>query len=266
MINQIYVNSTDSYIICTIRASFHISEIKGAVLLIPGFSQSMCDIDYFMTKLANMLNDQGYATMQIDICGHGDSYGDLAVLNCETVKKNIASAYEYLKEWCNRKPIIGVARGLYANILCVNNLSSMFNYIIGINPVIAKLCIDDSKCKKNKICNFSDLIANDEMYDYLFTLLGAEKTNIIGQRINTSFIYEALYYINNALFPNNAVILSSYNDDMQMEKLTSPNLKQNVKYMSERCFVRDHEWQENLANIIVNSIKEMDYEDTFSNK
>src|SRR5690554_7464647 len=116
MINQVFLKSYNSHIMCILKSKYSISEVKGVAVLLPGFSQNASDIDYFLTNLSNELNSQGYATIQVDLYGHGDSYGHLSDLDVQIVEYNILSVYEYAKKLYNDKPIIGISRGIYGNM------------------------------------------------------------------------------------------------------------------------------------------------------
>lgn len=128
-------------------------EIRGAVLLLPGFGMHMCDVDYFMSKLARKLSASGMYTLLLDPYGHGDSYGELEECTIASLKEDIMMGIEHCKTVSNN--IYAISRGLIANLLvsaekCVN--------IIGLSP----MCVD-----KNLISDFVLPKENTEIYQYI---------------------------------------------------------------------------------------------------
>lgn len=259
MISQLYLKSGYTHIMCILRSIYEMHLTKGVVILIPGFSQSSSDIDYFMTNLSNVLNRQGYVTVQVDIYGHGDSYGDLSELTVRIMQDNVISVYEYVKSVFNDKPIYAISRGFYGNLLCDENLSIGFSKMICINPVIAKLDIKDYiKCKKDELIEISERISLNSSLENLFAALGAENTNLRGQCIKGSLLWEIADIINYKWGqPANVIILSSYNDQNRINRaMNCGETELTVDYISNHCFVRDADWQFELINFAVAIIEE----------
>jgi alpha-beta hydrolase superfamily lysophospholipase len=67
----------------------------GAVILLAGFSQPMCDVDYFMSKLARQLAGNGLFVAQVDPRGHGDSGCELANVDLDTLREDITIINQY---------------------------------------------------------------------------------------------------------------------------------------------------------------------------
>lgn len=271
MINQFFLASAGSHILCTVKSACHIDEVKGFVLLLPGFSQSSSDIDYFLTNLSNELNLLEYGTVQIDLFGHGDSYGKLPKLNLKIIEDNILSVYSYIsEELCINKPIIGVARGIYANILSNERISNKFDKTICINPVVVHLGSLDLDCWKNELeIEISNIINTDKSLKDLFVLMGAELTNLSGQKISSIFLDEILEYIKNQHFiANNSVVITSYNDTdklYKVDQIKDINKHYDIEYLSAHCFIRDPEWQITLIDVIGELVKGEINEGTISN-
>jgi hypothetical protein len=61
----------------------------GGAVLFAGFSQPMCDLDYFMSRLARQLTNHGFFVAQVDPRGHGDSCGRLEDVDLSTLREDI---------------------------------------------------------------------------------------------------------------------------------------------------------------------------------
>ncbi len=173
------------------------------VILIPGFSHSSCDIDYFMSKLARTLSGKGLYVMQIDPRGHGDSIGDLKDFSLDTYRDDIRVVLEHIKKNC--KQVFCVSRGLGATIFSEFVEEVYIDAIVGINPY----CIERYKieelfknieydfyeiaflCTKNLNKNLQDV---DLKKHNLFGLLGADMSNLYGQQISGQFIQQLIEY------------------------------------------------------------------------
>src|SRR5262245_10518045 len=89
--------------------------IGGAVLL-AGFSHAMCDVDYFMSRLARQLASNGIFVAQVDPRGHGDSSGELADVDLDTLRADINFiAGHYARQFPDLLLMIG--RGLSATLM-----------------------------------------------------------------------------------------------------------------------------------------------------
>ena len=252
MISQIYIKSVGTYILCMERVGCKMKEPEGVVVLLPGFSQSCCDIDYFMTNLANELIQMDYVTIQVDLCGHGDSYGELSELSINVIEENIICVYEYVKRTWMNKPIFAVARGFYGNLLYTKSLSEKFEKIICINPVKCKLNLTEYiKYKQNEVLEISEMLLENSLVESFFISSGADITNVRGQKIAGCFLMDIVNTINSLKQPQNAVIISSYNDQNKINLiLHSEDKIFPVEYIAEHSFIRDPEWQSELINMV----------------
>lgn len=258
MISQIYVKSADTYILCVEKTEYRRKDIVGVVVLLPGFSQSACDVDYFMTTLANELIRLGYITIQVDIYGHGDSYGDLSELSIEIVETNILSVYKYIKMTWKDKVIFAVSRGFYGNLLSTESISNKFEKIICINPVISKINLFDlTKYIENEILELSEILSENSIMNSFFISLGADLTNIRGQKIASDFLIDIFSSINNLRQYENVVIISSYNDQNKLNRIIlSEEVAFPIEYIAEHCFIRDPEWQTDLISEVSEILEE----------
>jgi len=175
--------------------------IKGAVLIFPGFSLPMCDVDYFTTKLARRLVKKEMYVLQLDPFGHGDSSGSLSEVTLESLRDDALTGLEYLQK-IHKSNVFCVGRGLMANIFAEAAELPFIKGTIGINPV----CIDPDVIKKLwektevGVYECSKLLPGSEysnLTDFsrdklaFFEAIGARMRNIHGQYINTE-IFKAM--------------------------------------------------------------------------
>jgi hypothetical protein len=196
-------------------ATVHLPEQKtnNGILLLSGFSHSVCDIDYFMSRLANILVKNNNYIIQVDPYGIGDSDGKLENVTFDTLKQDVKTSVDYL---CNMKfkNIFCISRGIMS--LIVDNVVYENNYkckLIHICPT------DIIYCKKlhgtiQNLCNdecFDIAILDDDskkksIMDFMNSL-GAKDSNVLGQKVNLKALLEStlksMYYINP--FENNCV-------------------------------------------------------------
>lgn len=201
MVNQLFLQCNDNYIFCVTRSPSN-KIIKGAVLLIPGFGESKCDIDYFMSNIAKDLVQNSFYVLQIDLYGHGDSEGSFDTLDSNIIIDNIRSALDYLKKNLS-VPIYIVTRGFYNELIYDNNILNEIEGVVCISPI--KLFLSEfnkitylfSNIKGNIIelplC-FDKKIEQEELKKFLI-MLGAEPGNMWGQKISTKFINQILQNI-----------------------------------------------------------------------
>lgn len=248
MLNQIYLNSGDTYIMCFVKQKSSIEVSKGCVVLLPGFGESANDVDYFMTRLSNKLSQENYITIQVDLYGHGDSYGDVSDLNLDIIEGNIKSVYDYARNICENKDVICIARGLYGNILNQKKFSNLFSRIICINPIITNTTFKE--IMSNDLLEISDLIKDNNIKD-LFLALGSELTNLKGQKISSKFLCEIFTLVRFFDYDGKTIILSSYNQNCLINNVKNyRDICLEIKSISEYCFVRDVNWQAKLINEI----------------
>jgi hypothetical protein len=128
-------------------------KIRGTALLLPGFGMHMCDVDYFMSKLARKLSDAGMYTLLLDPYGHGDSYGELDECTIDSLKEDIMMGVEHCKTVSDN--IYAISRGLLANLLVS---ADTYVNVIGLSPI----CID-----KDLISDFILPKQSVEIYQYI---------------------------------------------------------------------------------------------------
>ena len=133
MISQNFVQCENSSIFSVIKYPER-QNVQNAVLLIPGFGESKCDLDYFLNNLANFFVENYFVTMQLDLFAHGDSYGSFEDLNSGIIIKNIISAIKHLKKTSNLK-IYVVCRGFYTELLSEKSILDDIYGLVGINPI-----------------------------------------------------------------------------------------------------------------------------------
>ncbi|MCC6558909.1 MAG: alpha/beta hydrolase [Polyangiaceae bacterium] len=109
----------------------------GAAVLLAGFSHPMCDVDYFMSRLARELARSGLFVAQVDPRGHGDSAGELADVDLDTLREDIALAADH---YSRRFPgsLLCIGRGLIATLLAE---ASGAGFLLGVAGV-APYCLD----------------------------------------------------------------------------------------------------------------------------
>jgi pimeloyl-ACP methyl ester carboxylesterase len=105
----------------------------GVVILLPGFSHSMCDMDYFMSRLARQLCSRGFFVVQADLRGHGDGAGDFSDINFETLEEDIKTLVEHYKSGISDQ-VFCVGRGLMATLLAAFAKDANITGIAGIGP------------------------------------------------------------------------------------------------------------------------------------
>ncbi len=177
---------------------------RRVIFLLQGFSYSMCDKDYFMTRLANRLCNDIDMIFQFDVSGHGDSFFDLGEVSLEQIVNDITQIIKYLSG--KGKEIVVIGRGLLTSLAyksLADNDFSLVKYIISYNPYFIENRIVKDFYKKN-LNNRSNLVG--EMIDYKMLIhilhsLGTEYDNICGSKLNKVFWkqlseYDVLLYYN----------------------------------------------------------------------
>ncbi len=102
-------------------------------VLFSGYGNAMCDVDYFMTKLAQRLSDFGFLVIQVDPIGHGDSYGNLDDVSVTTYMQSIKRIIDFVKLKYSEN-IVCVGRGLAASLLGQIMKEQTLYKCVGINP------------------------------------------------------------------------------------------------------------------------------------
>jgi pimeloyl-ACP methyl ester carboxylesterase len=109
----------------------------GTAILLAGFSHSMSDMDYFMSRLARQLSASGLLVAQVDPRGHGDSPGRFSDVTLDSMREDIRSIVRHHIERHTR-PVIGIGRGLAATLLAERGLRDGLAGVAGVMPY----CID----------------------------------------------------------------------------------------------------------------------------
>ncbi|MDD2413266.1 MAG: hypothetical protein PHR79_10190 [Bacteroidales bacterium] len=263
MVSQNFIQSENSSIFSVIKyPEKQIAE--NAVLLIPGFGESKCDLDYFLSNLANFFIENNFATMQLDLFAHGDSYGSFEDLNSGIIIKNIISAIKHLKKTSNLK-IYVVCRGFYTELLTEKNILDEIHGLVGISPI--KLNVDELErienalLSKERIIEFCDF-ENRQTISKILAMLGAEPDNMFAQKININFLNDIIERLKKKKWSetsyNNAVWLTSNLDtqDLNIEYKYSEIQYKTLDFYEGYAFPRDIYWQHKFTlNILSNIIR-----------
>lgn len=175
------------------------------VVLIPGFSQSMCDTDYFMARLARRLAGEGIYVLQADPRGHGDSPGCLEEVTLSMLRADIQSVVNYAAVQSGGA-VMGIGRGLTATLMAelapelpVAGVAGIHPY--GLDPAAVKALI---KNIGTGVIDTADILTgtdfskfSDFNQDWLafFDALGSGfPYNLIGQKISTDLFREMAVY------------------------------------------------------------------------
>ena len=263
MISQSFIQCENSSIFCVVK--FPENKITdNAVLLIPGFGESKCDLDYFLNNLANFFVENNFITMQLDLFAHGDSYGSFEELSSEIIIKNIISAIKYLKKISNIK-IYVVCRGFYIEFLCEESILNEISGLIGINP--AKLRTEELNCIENVISlnkpviEFGDF-ESQAIISKILIMLGAEPDNLFAQKISNIFLNDIIERLKkqrwNDISYDKAIWLTSNIDnfDVNVEHKYTEVKYKTLDYYEGYAFPRDICWQHKfMLNILSNTIR-----------
>lgn len=263
MISQNFVQCENSSIFSVIKYPER-QNVQNAVLLIPGFGESKCDLDYFLNNLANFFVENYFVTMQLDLFAHGDSNGSFEELNCEIIIKNIMSAIKYLKKNSDLK-IYVVCRGFYTELLSEKSILDDIYGLVGINPIklntdeLAR--IEDVLSSKEHIIEIGDF-ENQQTISKILVMLGAEPDNLFAQKININFLNDIIERLKkkkwNEISYNNAVWLTSNLDtqDVNIEYKYSEIQYKTLDFYEGYAFPRDICWQHKFTlNILSNIIR-----------
>lgn len=168
------------------------------VVLLPGFSHSMCDADYMMSKLARRLSERHFAVTQVDLRGHGDSPFPFHAVNLSVLREDIETLISYYQDdYCERLFFIG--RGLTATLLAAYTQHAQLAGIGGIAPYClpAGFASYFTLTKQNKhtdawnIFPGNDYIHHSDFGDKsrcMLNALGAIDYNLHGMNLSTELI------------------------------------------------------------------------------
>lgn len=249
------------------------NEVRAGAVVVAGFSQSMCDIDYFMSKLARRLTRQGMFVVQIDPRGHGDSRGDLAEVSLQTLREDIKCGIDYATHFVGDN-VFGIGRGLSATILAEYIHEKVVRAVAGVSPY----CLDIVDVKKiwqkteQGIYEFADLIPGEdyaELSDFdiekvgLIEALGALIYNLHGQKISTNILKELSNYDSKKpfqsdfrkglwLFPNN----SAESPFIEWVSTNEKPYRSSEQYVNN-SFIRHPTWQYKIIEYISSWIEKL---------
>jgi pimeloyl-ACP methyl ester carboxylesterase len=178
---------------------------KAGAVLISGFSQPMCDNDFFMAKLARRLAREGLYVLQVDPRGHGDSPGNLEEVTLGALREDLHSAIQFAKEQAGGK-IFGIGRGLSALLLGEPDLHPELWAAAGIAPYclapeavcqlfpeIGPGVVDTALILTgNDFKRFSDF--NPEAMAFFDALGAGLLLNLVGQKISGRLLVELKSY------------------------------------------------------------------------
>ncbi len=105
----------------------------GAVILLPGFSHAMCDMDYFMSRLARQLCSRGFFVVQADLRGHGDGAGEFRDVSFRTLEEDIRLLVNHYRNGISDQ-VFCIGRGLMATLLAEFAADAGLSGIAGIGP------------------------------------------------------------------------------------------------------------------------------------
>ena len=237
-------------------------KIYAAALLLPGFGMHMCDVDYFMSKLARRLYAAGVYVLLLEPYGHGDSYGDLQDCTISSLIEDIMIGVEHCRTVSNN--IYCFSRGLIANLL-VNTASDI--KIIGLSPV----CVNKDSISGFDIPNDSveicKYIPGDDYVAYsdfdkdklcLIEMIGGRIRHIHGQFINPDILNYILTcnHMQTLREHDNAHWIFFESDDGKLYKIYNNN---ELKYRElssyfKTAIYRDALWQHYVIDEIVKMI------------
>lgn len=226
-------------------------ESKDAVLILPAFSQPMCDVDYFMTRMAKMFAEDQIATLQFDPTGHGDSSNRLVNATVDILKEDINNAINYLRSFGFQNISI-ITRGIMVNI-SAGVICEGVN-IIGLNPFLIKCCEINELLKRISCCKEKEVFGiikelnkcdiDESIIISLLESLGIRVRYVSGQIIHSS-IWE--YLTSNSYF--NDIYSCNYNTCLMTLNKHDWEIHDSIKNVFWRlkdykcCFERNPIWQ-----------------------
>ncbi|AJQ26589.1 serine aminopeptidase domain-containing protein [Pelosinus fermentans] len=241
------------------------------VVLIAGFSQPMCDVDYFMSKLARQLSNLGIFVLQVDPRGHGDSEGNLENVNLYTLREDLSIAVNFVAEQVGDK-VFCIGRGLSATLFAEISSLAPIRGVVGISPY----CIEPSIVSeiwaniKPGIFDVNDIMPGTDYKSFsnfdigkiaFCNAIGALPYNLHGQVMSTEILFNLFEYkpleVLKKCKDKSLWLLSEGKDNnrivhwhLENEKLY-PNLNNYVK----NAIIRDPLWQYDIIERICNWIK-----------
>ena len=258
---QCYIKCDDYYLFsCTYLPHTY----KKVVLLLQGYSHSMTDIDYFMTNIRNAFLEQGFAVVQFDPYGHGDSDGQIEYFNYENLIKNIFTVTLWIKQNIGQD-VIFFTRGLYTLTASDLQLCNMFIKNIFLNPLkLTQQIYNDILLllsDKDTIIDFNDWFSNipdhkKDMVESLFYSWGAKLKNLQGQYFNVDVFRDFLLRTYNRIDIDNGTnyyIFSNSTNEFNICHGSGRLYTHDINYYGKyNALPRDPDWHFKLIQTVVN--------------
>ena len=236
---------------------------KTAVILIPGFTHSMTDIDYFMTSVKNELVKHEYAVVQFDPFGYGDSDGELHELTLDIFKYNINSVYNWVKDNLSNDVKV-FTRGINEIVLSESNINNLFSKCVCLNPIhitrMEYIKIHDALKNTTDIIDiakwFSAMGTNiHEFMESCFYSFGAKLKNVNGQRISRTYLEKLVEFTYNSDRKSKVqYILSKDVNEIQKSYNINDLYCSIADYGLQDALSREPEWNYFIINEIIKSI------------
>lgn len=266
MIQQCYIKSEDTYLLACVYIP---RKYTNVVILLQGYSHSMTDIDYFMTNIKNELIDNGFAVVQFDPYGHGDSDGSIELFDYKRLIKDINTITDWTILQFGPKPII-ITRGLYELALYNNEIVNRYQRCIVLNPVY--ISEDEYGILKKYISQDKPIIdfykwydsvntQDQEIMESVFYVFGAKLKNLQGQLFNLVIFDDFIKLAMNRkvkVADNSYYIFASSNQKISIcNNCNFPTQFSISSYEKYGALPRDPDWHYNIINNIVSLCKDV---------
>lgn len=244
------------------------------VLLISGFSLSMCDMDYFMSRLARYLCQNGFYVLQLDPRGHGDSKGNLEEVSLDTYKEDMWEGISFLSSNL-KKDVYIISRGLGATLAAEFVNDNKAKGIVGIGPYFLSNDISESIWKgleKKEYYEGIELLPGQDfrtLTDFdirkvaFFNAIGVRIRNILGQVVSANLMTELVYFNYRAFMEvdKDKSIWLFHSDEIengvQQIELTENLPITDLDIYTYHAFKREPIWQLEVMKVATNWILEI---------
>ena len=167
-------------------------------VLLPGLSHAMCDMDYFMSKLARHLAQHDIYTLQVDPSGHGDSHGSWSDIDLNVLRKDIEIVVNHLSNKQETEQVFLIGRGLIATLLSEFHLIPKVTGIAGVTPY----CLSPEFIQSNLQTPSNDIDAAE-------FIIGKDYVNYSdfknADRILLNALGMLVYNVHGSLFPRRLI-------------------------------------------------------------
>lgn len=244
---------------------------KTAIMLISGFSEPSCDMDYYMSKMAKYLFQQGNNVFQMDLFAHGDSTGNSEDITISRLMNSITDVINHII--CNGfSSIILVSRGLMATLISDRFAEcQIIKKIIAINPWYFPPDKSKEICKAidNNYISFSKIKQGyckelEELPQYMKDIINVySELGVFNQNISQDFLRELLnfdylkfekaektFYFETNIEKNDIIpwqVCGGYRESVDYDSIS---------------LVNDAMWHYKTYKIINDNIKKVNYENT----